>query len=123
LTSPLYPTDSFVTGATRPGLTKNSTTTGKRGHHGRIMCKSRTYYALRFPHAKVGFLFRYWFYFQWLRVPAIGALFFWFVLQLFYVYLQRQGVGNVAALAHLGGAVVGVVVWLLWGFGSKLQEE
>ncbi|MEN6405857.1 MAG: ice-binding family protein, partial [Thermoguttaceae bacterium] len=41
-TSPLYPTDSFVTGATRPGLTKNSTTTGKRGHHGRIMCKSRT---------------------------------------------------------------------------------
>ncbi|MCE5303630.1 MAG: rhomboid family intramembrane serine protease [Planctomycetaceae bacterium] len=81
------------------------------------------YYALRFPNAKIGILFRYWFFFQWLRISAIGALVFWFALQLFYIYLQQYGVGDVAALAHLGGAGVGLVVWLLWGFGARLPGE
>jgi hypothetical protein len=32
-------------------------------------------------------------------------------------------VGNVAALAHLGGGVVGAVAWLLWRSDSLKQRE
>jgi membrane associated rhomboid family serine protease len=73
-----------------------------------------TYYALRFPRARLGFLFRYWWYFRWIHFPAYVALLIWFALQLFLALEQHYGVSNVAALAHLGGAAVGVVAWLLW---------
>jgi membrane associated rhomboid family serine protease len=73
-----------------------------------------TYYALRFPHARLGFLFRYWMYFRWVHLPAYAALLLWLLLQLFLVAEQQMGIGNVAALAHLGGALAGVVAWLLW---------
>jgi membrane associated rhomboid family serine protease len=77
-----------------------------------------TYYALRFPQARLGFVFRYWLYFQWVHIPAFAAMLFWFALQFVYVWLEHAGIGNVAALAHLGGAAVGVVAWFLWGSDS-----
>ncbi|MBN2580806.1 MAG: rhomboid family intramembrane serine protease, partial [Pirellulales bacterium] len=80
-----------------------------------------TYYALRFPKARLGFLFWFWFYIRWIHVPAYVALIFWFALQLLFVVHQQLGVGNVAALAHLGGAAVGVVAWLLWRALSPQQ--
>jgi membrane associated rhomboid family serine protease len=79
-----------------------------------------TYYALRFPQARLGFLIRYWLYFRWIRLPAFVALLLWFLLQLLLAYERQLGVGQVAALAHLGGAAVGVVAWLLWRAG-RLQ--
>jgi len=82
-----------------------------------------TYYALRFPRAKLGFFFRYWFYFRWIRIPAFAALVFWFLLQIFYVFEEQCGIGNVAALAHLGGAAVGVVAWLLWRSDSLSEGD
>ena len=54
-----------------------------------------TYYALRFPRARLGFLFRIWFYFRWIHIPAYVALLFWFLLQFLYVFEQQVGVGNV----------------------------
>lgn len=82
-----------------------------------------TYYALRFPRAKLGFLFRYWFYFRWIRIPAYVALLLWFLLQFFYVYEEQLGIGNIAAMAHLGGAAVGVVAWLLWRSDSLSERN
>ena len=73
-----------------------------------------TYYALRFPRARLGFLFRYWLYFRWLHFPAYVGLLFWFLMQFLLVAMQQMGVGNVAALAHMGGALAGVAAWFVW---------
>jgi len=72
------------------------------------------FYALKYPHARLGFLFRYYVYFRWLQLPAWGALVLWLLLQFIGVYTQLNGFSNVAATAHLGGAAVGFVLWLCW---------
>jgi membrane associated rhomboid family serine protease/Zn-finger nucleic acid-binding protein len=69
-----------------------------------------TFYALQYPHARLGFLLR----FYWIRIPAWGALLLWVVLQCFGVLQQLAGFSNVSALAHLGGAAAGFGAWLLW---------
>ncbi|MBC8372363.1 MAG: rhomboid family intramembrane serine protease, partial [Planctomycetes bacterium] len=68
------------------------------------------YYCLRFPRARVGIiLFRV----RWIRMP-VGAMFvLWILLQIIMAMKQAVGVGNVAVFAHLGGAAVGVLFWLL----------
>ncbi len=70
-----------------------------------------TYYALRFPNARLRFLFRYVFIFRWLHVPAYFALAIWIALQFVTAYLQRHAAGDVSGLAHLGGASAGVAAW------------
>lgn len=80
------------------------------------------YYALQFPQARLGFLLGYRLYFRWIRTPAWVALLFWFLLQFWLVYEQQMGVGNVAALAHLGGAAVGLIAWLFLRI-SGLRES
>jgi membrane associated rhomboid family serine protease len=72
------------------------------------------FYALKFPHARLGFLFTYYFRFHWLHFPAWAALGLWLMLQSVGVVMQLSGFTNVAATAHLGGAVVGFVMWLIW---------
>ena len=66
----------------------------------------------------MGLLFGYWMYYRWVHLPAYMALLFWILLQFVLVVEQQMGIGNVAALAHLGGAAAGVVAWLLWGAKS-----
>ncbi len=67
------------------------------------------YYCLRFPKASVGFLW----YFRWVRIP-VGYMFaLWVGLQMILAFQQISGFSNVSALAHLGGAGVGVTFWLL----------
>jgi len=73
-----------------------------------------TFYALKFPRARLGFLVRYWFLFRWLHMPAWFALILWFLLQLLLAAQQLAGIGSVSALAHLGGAAAGLGLWLLW---------
>ena len=72
------------------------------------------YYAIRFPHARLGFMFRWWTFFRWCYLPAYAALILWLLLQFLLAAEQLAGVGEVSALAHLGGAAVGVGAWLLW---------
>lgn len=72
------------------------------------------FYALRFPQARLGFLFRFSFDFRWIQIPAWGALAFWLGLQLLLLWFQWKGVGQVAATAHLGGALAGVGFWYWW---------
>jgi membrane associated rhomboid family serine protease len=69
------------------------------------------YYALRFPDAKLGFLFRIGLWFRWLAIPALGLLVIWLLLQGVMAWQQLTGYGHVSALAHLGGALTGLAFW------------
>lgn len=70
------------------------------------------YYALKFPHARLGFLWRYYWNYQWFSLPAWGAFACWAALQGFGLVKQLSGFSNVSAAAHLGGAAVGLSFWL-----------
>ena len=72
------------------------------------------YYALQFPRARLGIILGCWYFFRWFYFPAYFALVCWLGLQGLIAYFQVSGLSNVSALAHLGGAGVGVGAWLLW---------
>ena len=67
------------------------------------------YYCLRFPRATIGMVI----YFHWVRIPVWAMFGIWVVFQFIEAYRQHAGLSNVAAFAHLGGAAVGVLFWLL----------
>lgn len=69
------------------------------------------FYILRFPKARLGILFRFFLYFRWIQMPAYAWGLLWVALQLLGAYQQVSGASNVSALAHLGGAAVGVALW------------
>jgi membrane associated rhomboid family serine protease len=71
------------------------------------------YYALRYPRARLGILLRIIFYFRWIQVPAYAYVGFWIFFQVIGAAQQLAGVTNVSALAHLGGASVGLAAWIL----------
>jgi membrane associated rhomboid family serine protease len=69
------------------------------------------FYALQFPKARIlFFIIR----FGWLHLPAWGAFLIWFLIQLFGISMQRAGLTNVSALAHVGGVTTGIVLWFFW---------
>ena len=72
------------------------------------------FYALRFPRARLGIMLRYFILFRWFYMPAWFALILWLVLQSVMAFVQVSGAGNVSALAHLGGAAVGLIAWIAW---------
>jgi membrane associated rhomboid family serine protease/Zn-finger nucleic acid-binding protein len=72
------------------------------------------FYALKFPHARLGILLRYYIYFRWIQFPAWMALLLWLLLQVWGAFQQVTGFSNVSSLAHLGGLAVGFVFWLAW---------
>jgi membrane associated rhomboid family serine protease len=72
------------------------------------------YYAVIYPHAKIGFLVRILFFFgPWIRLRAYVWLLLFVLGQLVGAYFQVQGFGGVSYLAHLGGLSVGAVT-ALW---------
>jgi membrane associated rhomboid family serine protease len=74
-----------------------------------------TFYALQFPHVRLAFLMRWGFvWLRWIRLPAWFALVLWILFQLVGAWEQKAGISSVSAVAHLGGAAVGLVTWLLW---------
>jgi len=78
------------------------------------------YYCLRFPHARVGMIL---FWVRWIRIP-VGAMFvIWILLQIIMAMRQAVGVGNVAVFAHLGGAAVGALFWLVTRQSFSGTEE
>ncbi len=70
------------------------------------------FYALQFPRARLGIMFRYFLFFRWFFIPAYGAMILWLLLQFMVAALQIAEITNVSGLAHLGGAAVGVAAWL-----------
>jgi membrane associated rhomboid family serine protease/Zn-finger nucleic acid-binding protein len=74
-----------------------------------------TFYALNFPRVRLGFLMRWGFvWFRWIRLPAWSVFVLWIFFQLIGALEQKAGMSSVSSAAHLGGAAVGVVAWLLW---------
>ncbi|MGH9556926.1 MAG: rhomboid family intramembrane serine protease [Terriglobales bacterium] len=73
------------------------------------------FYALAFPHARVGFFWAFPLY-RWMRMSVSRALIIWLGLQVLGVLsaMVFRGAGGVAYLGHLGGALVGLVAWTLW---------
>jgi membrane associated rhomboid family serine protease len=68
------------------------------------------FYGLRFPQARL----RYFRLFRWFSMPALAATGFWVVTQLLAAREQLSGASDVSALAHLGGALVGLGFWFMW---------
>jgi membrane associated rhomboid family serine protease len=78
------------------------------------------FYALQFPKGTLAF---FSWRFGWIHVPAWGAFIIWLLLQLIGVYLQKAGLSHVSSMAHLGGVLMGFVLWLLWRkFPAKKGE-
>jgi membrane associated rhomboid family serine protease/Zn-finger nucleic acid-binding protein len=74
-----------------------------------------TFYALIFPRVRLEFLMRWGFvWFRWIRLPAWSVLILWILFQIIGTIEQRAGISSVSSAAHLGGAAVGVIAWLLW---------
>ena len=80
------------------------------------------FYALRYPRARLGFLWRIWCWFHWVYMPAWAAMVLWLLLQGVLVIGQLMGTAHVSALAHLGGFAVGLAAWLLWRAGGVQTE-
>lgn len=72
------------------------------------------FYVLKFPRARLGFLTGPLTLFTWIRMPAYAVGILWLIFQIVGAWQQIAGTGNVSALAHLGGAVTGVVFWLTY---------
>jgi len=68
------------------------------------------FYALAFPNTRLAFFLR----FGWIPLPAWGAFALWVLLQIIVAWQQASGVGTVSGLAHLGGALIGFLLWLKW---------
>jgi membrane associated rhomboid family serine protease/Zn-finger nucleic acid-binding protein len=81
-----------------------------------------TFYALAFPQAKIGFLWRYFYYFRWIRLPAWFVFILWIVFQIIGAYEQKAGISSVSSFAHLGGAAVGFLAWLLCKKSTRLAQ-
>lgn len=73
------------------------------------------FYALKYPKAQIGILWRFFFYyFRWIRMPAYAFFAFWILMQAVGAWQQVSGHTNVSALGHLGGAAVGFTFWLVY---------
>ena len=74
------------------------------------------FYAFRFPKARLGMRIwmRYSYRAPWITFPAWGGFAVWIGLQCFGIVQQISGFSHVSSLAHVGGAAVGVGLWLLW---------
>ena len=72
-----------------------------------------TFYALAFPQTKIGFLWRFFYYFRWIRLPAWFVFVLWIFFQILGAYEQKIVISSVSSFAHLGGAGVGLIAWLL----------
>jgi membrane associated rhomboid family serine protease/Zn-finger nucleic acid-binding protein len=82
-----------------------------------------TFYALNFPRSRLEFLMRWGFvWFHWIRLPAWFVFVLWILFQAIGTLEQKAGMSSVSSAAHLGGATVGVVAWLLWRKPKTLAE-
>jgi membrane associated rhomboid family serine protease len=68
------------------------------------------FYALQFPKNRLGFLVRY----TWVQTSAGMAFVLWLGLQFFVAMKQYYGVSKISGMAHLGGALAGAMLWVVW---------
>ena len=83
------------------------------------------FYCLAFPYAKLGMFIWYFYYGRWFTMPAFFALFIWVIYQFAMIFMQIGGYSNVSALAHIGGALTGILFWIYFrklDNSSSVQE-
>ncbi|WP_162029109.1 MULTISPECIES: rhomboid family intramembrane serine protease [unclassified Lentimonas] len=79
------------------------------------------FYALRFPKTQLSMMF--WFIKPfWFRMSAIWLFFLWVLMQVVISGQQIAGLSSISGGAHLGGAFVGFVAWLLWRLGGGERD-
>jgi membrane associated rhomboid family serine protease len=72
-------------------------------------------YIVLFPHARVTTIIPIFIFLQFIRLPAVVVLGYWFVYQFFIGVMQSNSTGGgVAWVAHVGGFVTGAV--LMYGY-------
>lgn len=71
------------------------------------------FYILKFPKARLGLMLGWLTGFRVARMPATGFFLIWLALQAYGAHEQLAGFGEVSALAHLGGAGAGLLIWLV----------
>ena len=79
------------------------------------------FYALRFPKTRLSMMF--WLLKPfWFRMSAIWLFFLWILMQIVISGQQIAGLSGISGGAHLGGAFVGFVAWLLWRLGGGARD-
>jgi len=75
-----------------------------------------TAYGLRFPRARIGFVFPLpLMIYQWVNLPAWIYILFWMFTQAVGLAVGRVGVIEVSWSAHLGGAFAGAILGIMMG--------
>ncbi len=69
---------------------------------------------VRFPRAKIGFLFGIYYVWRWMTVPAYAMFVVWALFQVFLAFEQVTGGTHASAGAHIAGAAIGAIV--AWRF-------
>jgi membrane associated rhomboid family serine protease/Zn-finger nucleic acid-binding protein len=78
------------------------------------------FYALNFPRMRLAFLWRIGFvWHRWIRLPAWFVFVLWILFQIIGTLEQKAGMSSVSSAAHLGGAVMGLLAWLVWRKPNK----
>lgn len=80
------------------------------------------YYALCWPTSRLLVGFRIWILPFWVRIGAGWALVYWLIFQFLGGFLQLAGMADISYLGHLGGAVVGLLAFLLPNVRSQFRE-
>jgi len=80
------------------------------------------FYALQFPRARLGWIVAY-VRGSWIQVPAWFALVVWIIYQFVMLFLQRKGLTDMSAMAHLGGAAIGFLYWLKVRPKPQMEES
>lgn len=83
---------------------------GASGAISGVLC----FYSLLHPHARIGFLIRSIYRVGWIHVSARAAFAGWILIQFLAMHFELQGFENVSAFAHLGGVLVGILMWVKW---------
>lgn len=79
------------------------------------------FYALARPMARLGI-----FPLPHVRIPALAGAVIWVALQIAGALGADGGAGGIAYVAHLGGAIVGLIAWIVWkdrGTTSRLPDR
>lgn len=80
-------------------------------------------YFIFFPTSRVLTLVPIFIFFQFIEIPAIFFLLFWFLMQIFYGSASLfAGISNIAWWAHIGGFVFGVLIAIIYNILKALKR-
>lgn len=80
-------------------------------------------YFIFFPKSRILTLIPIFIFFQFIEIPAVFFLLFWFIMQILYGSVSiTTGLQNVAWWAHVGGFLTGAIIGLIVVFFEKIRK-